>query len=97
MEPSQVEELVVPANYKITYTKPGGRITLEAVLRLFHTKRNPVNGSYTMLFSARPRFGTQDFKHDEILSIERVSEESPIYINHDPRKGEPRDTWAYQR
>lgn len=94
LDPNQLE---IPANYKIRYLKPGGRITLEAVLRLFEVSTNADNHRVTLYFSARPRFGTQDFKADELLSIERVSDYARIYINHDPRKGEPKDTWAYER
>ncbi len=85
--------------YRIQYKKPGGRITLEAQLRLFEVSRNTGNpeGKYVLYFSARPRFGTQDFKAEEILSIERVPDDALVYINHDPRKGKPKEAWPYKR
>lgn len=92
-----VTSLIIPGMYKIQYTKPGGRITLEAQLLLFEVSRNVDNKRHTLYFSARPKFGTQDFKAEEILSIERVPDDALIYINHDPRKARVRESWPYER
>jgi hypothetical protein len=83
--------------YKVTYTKPGGRITLESQMKLFSIDRGNIAELDIFYFSARPRLGTQTFKRFDILTIERVPDDAPVYVNHDPRKGKPKETWRYER
>lgn len=93
---SQPRTAAIPGTYRIRYRKPGGRIELESQMRLFSRDHNPLDG-YVLLFSARPRFGTTVFKESDIISMYRVADNALIYVNHDPRKGEPREVWRYER
>lgn len=80
--------------YRITFTKPGGRITLESQMKLIAINESKLSGR-TLVFSARPRFGTQEVPESMIEKIELVPPDAYVYVNHDRRKGEPKDTWTY--
>lgn len=85
----------IPGMYRIRYIKPGGRIELESCMRLTSRRVEPFEGP-TLQFSARPRLGTQQFRSGQILSMFRVPDDADIYVNHDPRKGNPKG-WRYER
>lgn len=82
--------------YRVTFTKPGGRIELVSQMRLIAINEDAVFGR-TLVFSARPRFGTQEMPERMIGKIELVPPDSYVYLNHDPRKGEPKESWPYER
>jgi hypothetical protein len=82
--------------YRIQFTKPGGRITLESQMRLFDRSTDPIRG-LTLWFSARPRFGTTTFAAREIASMYRVPDDAEVYVNWDPRKQGKPQSWKYER
>lgn len=84
----------VPGMYRIQYIKPGGRITLESQMLLF--SRHISEHGTTLYFSARPTYGTQDFRADNILSMIKVDSDQ-VYVNWDPRKNGKPVSWRYVR
>lgn len=82
--------------YRIRYVKPGGRITLESQMKLISINHSPVEGD-KLIFSARPRFGTQELRRDQLTMIKQVPIDSKVYVNWDPRKTGQPDSWPYER
>lgn len=82
--------------YRIQFVNPGGRITLESQMRMFGMRRDPYVGE-VLMFSARPRFGTQEIARNKLTSIERVPDDAEVYLNWDPRKKGKPVSWKYER
>lgn len=89
-------DLVTPAMYRIRHQKLGGKIELESQMLLFDVTGEP--GQRQLFFSARPVFGTQGpYRESDLISIERVADDAPVYVGWDPRKKGKPLTWKYER
>jgi hypothetical protein len=55
------------------------------------------NDGKTLVFSARPRFGTQDISMKSIIELEQVSDNSLVYVSWKINSRTPPEKWRYQR
>jgi hypothetical protein len=93
---SDPKTAVIPGMYRVRFIKPGGRIELESQMRLFARHTDPYEGQ-KLQFSCRPRFGTVEFRADQILSMYRMPDDAEVYVNWDPRKPGKPQSWKYER
>lgn len=81
--------------YRILYKIKGvQRKPRQSVMKLIDERKGEFRPG--LIFSARPRFGTQEIPWDSIVELELVESDAQVYINWDPKSRKPPQSWPYQ-
>lgn len=86
--------LIEGAMYRVRVQIPGVfKVPRESCMKLIGVK----NDGATLIFSARPRFGTQDIEMKYVIDIEAMPSDALVYVSWKVTSKRPPEKWKYER
>jgi hypothetical protein len=88
------EPLIQGTMYRIRYKIPGFQLVArEACMKLIDL----IDDGQTLVFSARPRFGTQEIPFKYVIDMECVAPDALVYVDWKVNSKRPPQKWKYER
>jgi hypothetical protein len=88
------EPLIQGAMYRVRVEVPGVfRVPRESCMKLLDV----IDEGHTLVFSARPRLGTQYIGMDTVVDLECMPSDALVYVDWKVSSKEPPEKWKYER
>jgi hypothetical protein len=84
--------LIQGAMYRVRIQVPGVfKVPRESVMKLIGETDDE------LIFSARPKFGTQEVERRHITEMELMKPDAKVYVSWKVNSKKPPETWTYER